>query len=101
MSRTDFDPNGLMAGGVRVVDPDPAARGLMADLVRTLPDEMRQTMVSMRRNGGDGLVVEMEDGLDRAELTRPIADALGEALTRTGHRHGGVAVGDSTRIGPT
>ena len=101
MSRTDPDPDGLMAGGVRIVDPDPAACGLMADLVQMLPDEMRQTMVSLRRDHGDGLVVEMEDGLDRAELTRPIADALGEALARAGHRHEGIAVGDSTRIGPT
>ena len=100
MSRADCDPDGLMVSGIRIADPDPAARGLMANLVRTLPDEMRQTMVSLRRDNGDGLVVEMEDGLDRAELTGPIADALGEALARAGHRHGGIAVGDSTRIGP-
>ena len=98
MSQTDPDLDGLMVGGIRIADPDPAARKLMADLVRTLPDEMRQTMVSLRRSDGDGLIVEMEDGLDR---TRPIADALGEALVRAGHRHGGIAVGDSTRIGPT
>ena len=42
----------------------------------------------------------MEDGLDRAELTRPIADALEQALARAGRRHGGIAVGNSTRIEP-
>ena len=101
MHRADHDPDGLMVGGIRIADTDPAARALMADMIRALPDEMRQTMVSLRRNDGDGFVVEMEDGLDRAELTRPIADALERALARTGRRHGGIAVGDSTRIGPT
>ncbi len=101
MSGTDHGLDEVMAGGVRVLCSDPAARGLTADMVRTLPDELRQTMVSLRRDDDGSLVVEMEDGLDRVELTRPIADALAEALARAGRRHEGIAVGDSTRIGPT
>ena len=100
MTQPDRDPDGLMVGGVRIADLDPVARDVMADMVRALPDEMRQTMVSLRRGDNDGFVVAMEDGLDRAELTRPIADALVEALARAGRRHGGIAVGDSTRTGP-
>ena len=82
MTHADRDPDEMMAGGVRIADADPDMRTLMADMVRALPDEMRQTMVSLQRDDGDGFVVAMEDGLDRAELTRPIADALVEALAR-------------------
>lgn len=90
-----------MAGGVRIVAATPEALDLMARLVEALPDELRQTMVALRRDGAPPrYAVEMEDGLDRAELTQPIADGLVEALRRLGAAHGGVSVGRSARTGP-
>ena len=86
--------------GVRIAGGDPDAMDVMARMVRARPDVLCQTMVALRLVGG-GYAVEMEDGLDRAELTQPIADGLAGALGGLGLRHGGISVGESSRIDPS
>ena len=86
--------------GVRIAGRGIDALDVMAQMVRGLPDELCQTMVRLRRTGR-GYVVEMEDGLDRAELTQPIADGLAGVLDQLGLRHDGISVGESTRIDPS
>ena len=81
--------------GVRIVSDDAETVEVMARMVAALPEELCQTMISIRRDAASrGYVVEMEDGLDRAELTQPIADGLARAL---GPLHDGIIVGASAR----
>ncbi len=84
--------------GVRIVSGDAKAAETMAQMVAALPDKLCQTIVSVRRDAASRhYMVEMEHGLDCAELTQPIADGLARVLHRLGLRHDRISVGDSTQ----